>query len=204
MSQETAKKNLRNFSLTDLAVDNGTSVVILMFMILLFGLQAYQDMPKEQYPEASFPTVYVNTPYFGNSAAEIENLVTRPLENEITSVTGLKAVKSISMQDYSVITAEFGTDMEMDDVLRKVKDAVDLAKGELPTDLDQDPTVLEVNLSELPIMTVNLSGDFGVDQLREFGEYMEDELEKIKEISKVDIKGALEREVKVNVDVHKM
>lgn len=196
--------DLRTFSLTNLAVDNGTSVFILVFMIMLFGLQAYQDMPKEQYPEASFPTVYVNTPYFGNSASEIENLITRPLENEITTITGVKNVNSTSMQDFSVITAEFNTDLEMDDVIRKVKDAVDLAKSELPTDLDQEPTVLEVNMAEIPIMTVNMSGDFPMDQLRQFGEYMEDELEKIKEVSKIDIKGALEREVKINVDMHKM
>ena len=204
MSEKIDTTKVRNFRLTDLAVDNGTSIFILVFMILLFGLQAYQTMPKEQYPEASFPTVYVNTPYPGNSAAEIENLITRPIESEIMSITGLKNVNSTSMQDFSVITAEFTTGLEMDDVLRKVKDAVDLAKGELPTDLDQDPTVLEVNLAELPILTVNLSGDFGMDQLREFGEYMEDEIEKIKEVSKVDIKGALEREVKINVDMHKM
>ena len=204
MSTKIDAKKVRKFKLTDLAVDNGTSIFILVFMILIFGLQAYKTMPKEQYPEASFPTVYVNTPYFGNSAAEIENLITRPLESEIMSITGVKNVNSTSMQDYSVITAEFVTGLEMDIVLRKVKDAVDLAKSELPTDLDQDPTVLEVNLAELPIMTVNLSGDFSMDQLREFGEYMEDELEKISEVSKVDIKGALEREVKINIDMHKM
>ena len=161
-------------------------------------------MPKEQFPEATFPTVFINTPYFGNSAAEIENLITRPLEKEIGSVNGLETMQSTSMQDYSVIVAEFDTDFEMDEVVRKVKDAVDLAKSELPTDLDQDPQVLEINLSDIPILTINLSGDYSMDELRGFAEYMEDEVEEVTEVSGVDIQGALEREVKIDMDLHKM
>ncbi len=204
MKPTKKKKGLRQFGLTSLAVDNGTSVLILTLMIFIFGLQSYNRMPKEQFPEAVFPTIFVNTPYFGNSAPEIENLITRPLEKEIQSITGLKTLQSTSMQDYSVITAEFDTEMEIDEVLRKVKDAVDLAKGELPTDLDQDPLVLEVNLSEIPIMTVNMRGDYSNDELRKFAEYMEDLIEEVDEVSNVDIKGALEREVKIDVDLHKM
>ncbi|MDH3648363.1 MAG: efflux RND transporter permease subunit [Saprospiraceae bacterium] len=204
MSKSKNKKGLRQFGLTSLAVDNGTSVFILTLMILIFGLQSYNRMPKEQFPEAVFPTIFVNTPYFGNSAPDIENLITRPLEKEIQSVNGLKTLQSTSMQDYSVITAEFDTEMEIDEVMRKVKDAVDLAKSELPTDLDQEPLVLEVNLSEIPIMTINMRGDFSMDELREFAEYMEDQVEEVDEVSNVDIKGALEREVKIDVDLHKM
>ncbi len=202
--KEKIGQKLRQFGLTSLAVDNGTSVFILTFMILLFGLQSYKEMPKEQFPDASFPTVYINTPYFGNSAAEIENLIARPLEKEIASITGLKNVESTSMQDYSVILAEFNTDLDMDDALRKVKDAVDKAKSELPTDLDQDPLVLEVNTADIPIMSVNMSGDFTMDELRSYSEFMEDQIEEVSQVSNVVIKGALEREVKINVDLHKM
>ena len=112
-------KKLRQFGLTSLAVDNATSVFILTLMIFIFGLQAYKQMPKEQYPDASFPTVFINTPYFGNSASEIENLVSRPIEKEVQSITGLKNVSSTSMQDYSVLTAEFTTEIEMDEAVRK-------------------------------------------------------------------------------------
>lgn len=198
------KDGLREFSLTSLAVDNATSVFLITVMILIFGVVSYNRMPKEQYPEASFPTVYINTPYFGNSAKDIENLITRPIEKELQNVTGIKDIRSTSIQDFSVITAEFVADMEMEEVVRKVKDAVDIAQSELPNDLDEDPLVLEVNLSELPIMTINISGDYGMDQLREFAEYLEDEIEDIEEVSKVDIKGALEREVKIDADPIKM
>ena len=201
---DKVKQELREFSLTSLAVDNGTSVFILTLMILIFGMVSYNRMPKEQYPEASFPTVFINTPYFGNSAQDIENLITRPLEKELQQVNGVKDIRSTSIQDFSVITCEFNADLEMEDVVRKVKDAVDLAKSELPTDLDSDPLVQEVNLSEFPIVTVNISGDYPMDQLRDFAEYLEDDLEDIDQVSKVDIKGALEREVKINVDLPRM
>ena len=204
MKDQKIGQKLRQFGLTSLAVDNATSVFILTFMILLFGLQSYNNMPKEQYPDASFPTVYINTPYFGNSAAEIENLIARPMEKEISSITGLKNVQSTSMQDYSVMTAEFNTDIDMDDALRKVKDAVDKAKSELPSDLDQDPLVLEVNTADIPIMSVNMSGQFTMDELRGYAEYMEDQIEEVSQVSNVVIKGALEREVKINADLHKM
>lgn len=198
------KKGLRKFSLSTLAVDNGTSVFIITFMILLFGVQSYQDMPKEQFPEADWPTVYINTPYFGNSAADIENLVTRPIEKELQSINGIKDIKSTSIQDYSVITAEFDADMDLDDAVRKVKDAVDKAKSELPDDLDQEPTVLDINLSDIPIVTVNVSGDYPHDELRKYAEYLEEKIETIDEISRVELKGALEREVKIDVDLLKM
>ncbi|MEL6986824.1 MAG: efflux RND transporter permease subunit, partial [Bacteroidota bacterium] len=198
------EKELREFSLSSIAVDNSTSIFLLTMMIFFFGIFAYIRMPKEQYPDASMPTVYVNTPYFGNSAADIENLVSRPLEKEIMGITGIKDVNSTSMQDYSVITAEFEADLDIDDVVRKVKDAVDKAKSELPNDLTEDPTVLEVNFSEIPIVTVNISGDFTMDELRSYAEFLEDEIEDLSEISKVDIKGALEREVKVDLDLVRM
>lgn len=194
----------RNFGLTSLAVDNGTSIFILTLMILIFGLQSYNRMPKEQFPDVKWPTVYINTPYFGNSAADIENLVTRPIEKELQTVTGIKDIKSTSVQDYSVITAEFDTDIDLEEAVRKVKDAVDKAKQELPTDLDQEPTVLDINLSEIPIVTVNISGDYSNDELRSYAEYLQDRIEEVDEINRVDMKGTMDREMKVEVDLLKM
>ena len=202
--KEKILSKLREFGLSSLAVDNATSVFILSFMIFLFGIQAYQAMPKEQFPEVDWPTVYINTPYFGNSAADIENLVTRPIEKELQSITGIKNIKSNSIQDYSVITAEFDADMDLDDAVRKVKDAVDVAKSDLPNDLDQDPVVLDINLSEIPIVTVNVSGDYTNDELRSYAEFLEDRIEEISEVSEVEMKGTMDREIRVDVDLLKM
>ena len=203
MSQENTKKRL--FGLSSLAVDNATSVFVITIMIFIFGIQAYRDMPKEQFPEVELPTIYINTPYPGNSAADIESLVTRPIEKEIQSVDGIKNIKSTSIQDFSVIIAEFNAEEDLEEAFRKVKDAVDLSKSELPSDLDQDPKVEDVNLSDLPIVVVNMSGDFSNDELRSYAEYLEDRLEdQVKEISEVELSGILEREVKVDVDLQKM
>ena len=198
------KKLLRKFGLTSLAVDNGTSIFILTIMILFFGFSSYKNMPKEMYPEANIPYIFINTPYFGNSAADIENLITRPIEKELVGLKGVDEILSNSMQDFSVITVKFRSDIKTEEAFRRVKDAVDKSKQELPTDLDQDPSVEEINFSEFPIMTVNISGDYGMDELRSYAEYMEEKLEDIWEVTRVDMKGAQEREVKIDVDLPKM
>ena len=198
------KKKLKEFGLSSLAIDNATSVFLVAFMILLFGLQSYQKMPKQQYPDASMPTIFVNTPHFGNSAEEIENLISRPIEKELEGVEGIKSVNSTSIQDFSVIVAEFDASLEMSEVVRKTKDAVDKAKSELPTDLKQDPEILEINFSEIPIVTVNVSGDYSPDDLRAYAEQLEDKIELIKEVSEVKMRGEQEREMKIDVDLNKM
>ncbi|MEN0051780.1 MAG: efflux RND transporter permease subunit, partial [Bacteroidota bacterium] len=198
------KKDLRQFSISTWSVNNRISIFLLTAMIFIFGVGAYQAIPKEQFPEITFPTVYINTPYFGNSAPDIENLVTRPLEKEIQGVDGVKDINSTSVQDFSIITVEFEADEDLDEAVRKVKDAVDLAKSELPNDLDQEPTVLEINFSEIPIVSVNISGDYNPDQLREYAEFVQEKLEDIKEVSEVQMKGSMEREVKVDLDLTKM
>ena len=125
----------RSFSLTNFALDNSTSVFLLTVMILGFGLVSYTSMPKELYPEAIFPTIFINTSYPGNSAKDIENLVTRPIEKELQGISGIKNIKSNSLQDFSSITAEFETGFDTEEVKQKVKDAIDIAKSELPDDL---------------------------------------------------------------------
>ena len=197
-------QKVRQFGLTNIAVDNSTSIFLLAGIILVLGIFGYQRMAKEQFPEVELPQIYVNTPYFGNSAEDIESLITRPIEKELQEINGIKTIRSTSIQDYSVITAEFQSDVEIEDALRKVKDAVDIAKSELPSDLDADPTVLDINFSELPIVTVNVSGDYDNEELRDYAEYLQDKIEDLPEISNVDLKGSRDREVKVDVDLAKM
>ncbi len=204
MSIQKIKEGLREFSLTTLAVDNRTSIFLLTFMLLVFGVSSYNNMPKEAYPEIPWPKVYVNTLYFGNSGEDIENLVTRPLEKEIGTISEIKTITSSSLQDYSLIVAEFNSDVDLDDGVQKIKDAVDRAKPELPDDLTKEPEVLDINMSEIPIMTVNLAGNFTNDELNNYAEYLKDEIKDLKEISDVDIKGVREREMAIEVDLPKM
>lgn len=203
--QETqGKKGFREFFLSTFAVNNSTSIFLLTLMIFLFGFQAYQNMPKELFPEVTIPTVFVNTVYLGNSAVDMENLVTRPIEHELQSVEGVKDIKSSSLQDFSIIIVEFESGEDVDEGMRKIKDAVDQAEDELPDDLDSDPQVKDINLSELPIMSVNISGDYSMEELHSFAEFLQDEIETIDDVSEAQIKGANEREVKIDVDLFKM
>ncbi len=198
------KTKFRSFGLSNFAVDNRTSVLLLVLMILLFGYSSYVNLPKEQYPEIQIPNILVTTVYFGNSAEDIENLVTRPLEKEIQGVTGIKKLSSTSMQDFSVITVEFNADEEVEVALRKIKDAVDKARSELPNDLTEEPEVEDLDFSEFPILTINVSGNFTNEQLKLYAEYLQDEIEDLKEVSRVELKGSLDKEVQVNVDMMKM
>ena len=201
---ESLKEKFRQFRLSSFAIDNSTSIFILTFMILFFGISSYNTMPKEAFPEIPWPKIYVNTVYFGNSASDMESLVTRPIEKELQSVSEIKNVTSSSLQDYSLIVAEFQSNVDLDVAIRKVKDAVDKAKSELPNDLTQEPEVLDINLSETPIMTVNVSGNFPNEELKEYAELLEDDIEELSEISKIDLKGAQEREVKIDIDLPSM
>src|SRR6478735_77613 len=150
---ENIKDKIKEFGPTSWAVNNKTSIYLVMLFVSLAGIFQFVTLPKEQFPDVVIPTIYVQTIYVGNSPKDIENLVTRPIEKQIKGITGVKIKKftSVSQQDYSAIIVEFDTDVKTDIALQKVKDAVDKSKQDLPTDLTQEPTALEVSLSDVPV-----------------------------------------------------
>nr|WP_106566012.1 efflux RND transporter permease subunit [Cecembia rubra] len=202
--EDKQKGIIREFGLSSLSVNNQTSVVILVVIITILGIMAYRTMPKESFPEIVIPTVYVGTAYPGNSPVDMENLITRPIEKELKSINNVKSIKSTSVQDFSSVVIEFNPGVEISKAIQDVKDAVDKSKSELPTDLDQDPDVIEINTSDFPIMNVNLSGNFSEEELKKFGEYLEDEIEKLPEVSKAELRGTVEREIRIDADIFKM
>lgn len=207
MKEENKKGIWKEFGLSSASIKNKMTVFVLTAIILIAGISSYTSMPRESFPEVVIPTIYIGTPYPGNSAADIEKLITRPLEKEIKSISGIDKLTSTSVQGYSTIMVEFDFSVSPEEALRKVKDKVDLAKGDsdFPNDLPADPNVFEMNMSEMmPILNINLSGDYSVDQLKEYAEYFEDEIETLPEITEVDIRGVTEKEMKVNVDLAKM
>lgn len=202
---EEEKKNLvREFKLTTLALKNKNTVYLIVFMLTIFGLISYITMPKELFPEINYPTVFVQTVYPGNSPEDIENLITRPLENELQTVTGIKSLKSNSLQDFSMVFVEFQTNVDIKQALVEVKDAIDKAKAQLPNDMISDPIAQNFDFNSLPILNVNLSGDYSTIELKEYAEYLKDELERINEVSRVNISGVEDREILVEVDLAKM
>jgi multidrug efflux pump len=198
------KNNFKEFFATSWAIDNKTSIYVLVVFISLLGIFNYLTIPKEQFPELVIPTIMVSTPYPGASPADIENLVTRPIEKQIKGLTGMKKVTSTSMQDFSSIVVEFNTDVIVSDAKQRVKDAIDKAKADLPNDLPNDPAAMEIDFSEIPIMYINISGNYDLAKLKKFADKAQDRLEELKQITRVDIVGALEREIQIDVDMNKM
>jgi len=203
MSTEN-KLKIRDFGPTSWALKNKNTVYLISGIIALFGMIAYKGLPKELFPEVYFPTIMVQTVYPGNPPVDMENLISRPLEKELENVKGLKKLTSTSLQDASMILVEFNTNVEISDALQETKDAVDRAKSELPSDILSDPLVSDIDFSEFPIININLSGDFSIEELKKYAEYLEDEIENVKEVSKVNIQGIEEREIAIEVDMIKM
>jgi len=197
-------KQFKEFKPTSLAIDNKSAVYFLIIILSIFGAISYREIPKEQFPDIVIPTILVNTIYPGSSPADIENLITRPLEKNIKSISGVKKITSSSVQDFSSIGVEFNTDVDVADAKRKVKDAVDKTRKDLPNNLPQEPQVVEIDFSEMPIMQINLSGDIDMAKLKSYAEVVQDRIESFKEITRVDIIGALDREIQINVDIYKM
>ena len=198
------KQVIREFKLSSWALGNKNTIFLMMFLLLGFGFYSYRSLPKELFPDLVWPTIFVQTMYPGNPPLDIENLITRPLEKEIESAKGVKEIRSTSTQDVSAIFVEFNTNVNIDDALQEVKDAVDKAKSDLPDNLLTDPVVIDLDLSEFPIMNINLSGDYSINELKDYAEMLEDEIERVSEISKVEITGVNEREVQINVDMYKL
>ena len=199
-------EKFKQFKPTSWAIDNRTAVYIIAILISLFGLTKFSTMPKEQFPDIVVPTISISTVYVGNSPKDIEALVTRPIEKQLKGISGAKVKKitSTSQTDYSLIVVEFDTDVKTELAKQKVKDAIDKARTDLPNDLTQEPNVQEFAFSEMPIMFVNVSGDYDGIKLKQFADKMQDRFEELTEITRAEIVGAPEREIQVNVNPYLM
>lgn len=194
----------KEFKPSSWAIENRTAIYVLTVIIAIIGYSSYLGLPKENFPEVIIPKIFIQTVYPGTSPANMENLVTKQIEKQLKSTSGLKKITSNSYQDFSIITAEFNTNVDIKDAKQRVKDAVDKARQDLPTDLPSDPNVMDINLSDLPIMYLNISGDYDLKSLKKYAEDIQDQVESLKEISGVDIVGALDQEVQINADLNKM
>jgi multidrug efflux pump len=194
----------KEFKPTSWSIDNKTSIYVLAIIIAIFGFFSYSSISKEQTPEIVIPYFVVSTIYPGTAPADMENLVTRPIEKNLKSINGVKNITSNSIQDYSSIVVEFNTGIDIDAAKQKVKDAVDKTKSDLPNDLPTDPDVIEINFSEFPIMGINISGNYPMDKLKKYADDLKDRIESLKEITRVDLVGALDREIQIDVDMYRM
>jgi multidrug efflux pump subunit AcrB len=198
------KIKLKEFLPTSWAIDNRTSIYVLASLISLLGWLNYKQIPKEQFPQVVIPYIIVNTPYPGTSPEDIENLVTRPIEKQLKSISDVKKITSNSVPDFSSIIVEFDPDISIPDAKQRVRDAVDKSKTDLPNDLPDQPQIMDIDISEFPVMYLNISGNYGLDRLKKYADDAQDRIEGVKEITRVDIVGALEREIQIEADIFKM
>jgi len=197
-------EKFKEFKPSSWAINNKMTVYLITIFICIAGIMAYNSLPKENFPDITVPTIYINTVNGGNSPTNIENTITKPIEKRLKAVSGIKKFTSTSLQDVSVIVVEFHTNVKVDVAKQKVKDAVDEARTDLPQTLTREPMIKEIAFSEIPIMYINIAGNYDLKELKKHAEDLQDRIEGLKEINEVKIVGALDREIQVNLDMYKM
>ncbi|MAC94190.1 MAG: copper transporter [Flavobacteriales bacterium] len=203
------EKGQKEFKASSWAIDNQTVIYVLIFVLLIAGISSYSNLPRESFPEIVETKIYISTPYPGNTAEDIERLITDPIEEEVENVSNVVEVLSTSQQDYGIITVEFDENITVEQAKQKVKDEVDAIKAgeDWPTfnGAKVEPNVFDLNFSEeMPILNINISGDYTVDQLKEFAEHLQEKVEDVPQIKQADIRGVDEKEVEVAIDLYKM
>ncbi|MDX1752865.1 MAG: efflux RND transporter permease subunit, partial [Salinimicrobium sediminis] len=200
----------KEFKLSSWAIENRMTVYVIIAIIFVGGLMSYYSMPRESFPEIIETKIYVSSVNPGNSAEDIEKFITEPLEEEFNNIAGVKDISSTTLQDYSLVIVEFDEDISVDAAKQKVKDKVDQEKAATtwPT-MDNgakvEPNVFDLNISEeMPILNVNLTGDYPVQKLKEYAEYLQDRIELLPQIKEASVRGAEEKEVEIAVDIYKM
>ena len=178
--------------------------MVLAFIILVAGSYSYSVLPREDEPDITIPYVFISTTYKGVSSSDIETSITIPIEKKLRGLKNVKNIRSVSSEGESSINIEFIPETDIDEVLQKVKDKVDEAKRDLPNDLEDDPSVYEVNLSEMPMVVYSLNGDSGIPTLKKIADDLEEDIESIPGVLEVDVTGGSEREIIIEVDPQKL
>ncbi|PID44498.1 MAG: hypothetical protein CR981_01340 [Proteobacteria bacterium] len=189
---------------SDTAVKKSTTIVVLCLLLIVIGIYSYLVLPRESEPDITIPNVFISTSYRGVSARDIETSITIEIEKKLKGLDGLKKIKSVSSEGLSSISVEFITGTDISEALVDVKDKVDEALGKLPSDLENDPSVFEVNISEMPIIVFSLSGTCGLPYLKKIGDELKDDIEAIKGVLEVDVAGGREREIRIELDPDKL
>ena len=186
-----------------LFIEKHMAVFSLAALIVVLGVIAYATLPRESSPEIKQPYIFITTTYVGVSAADIETLVTDPIENELEGMDGLSELTSESRQNVSSIFAEFSSEVSVEEALRRTKDRVDIAAAQLPDDADE-PSVREFSVSDWPMFVVVLSHPDGVQVIDDAAERVRDELKGLPGVLDVDTAGNPQRELAIELDPYRM
>ncbi|RMH61520.1 MAG: efflux RND transporter permease subunit [Calditrichaeota bacterium] len=189
--------------ITKISLAYKTSIFVLLVIITLSGLVSYSGLPVESFPSIKQPMVIVSVPYVGVSPEDMETLIANPIEKKLKEITKINELKSTNLEGYTNITAKFESDMDIDEAVRKVREKVDQAKPDLPSDVDE-PIVQEVNFENIPIMLVSIVGNQSLVRLKKVAEDLQDAFEQIPGVLEVKLSGGLEHEVRVDLNPNRL
>ncbi|HOI56386.1 MAG TPA: efflux RND transporter permease subunit, partial [Phycisphaerae bacterium] len=189
--------------ISDTSIKHRTTVVVLMILIAVVGAYSYVTLPREAAPDIQIPIIIVTTTYPGVAPGDIENLVTYEIEKKLKNLSDVDEMTSTSTEGVSTVAIKFLPNTDIDDALQKVRDKVDQAKPEMPNDIDE-PSITEINISEFPIMLLNVHGPGGLVMLKEIAEDLQDDIEKIEGVLEAQITGDLTRQIRVEVDPYRL
>ena len=206
---DNLKHKIKEFRPSSWAIDNPSVIYVMISLFLFIGVSSYLSMPREEFPEVKETKIFISTIYPGNTAEDMERLIADPLEDRLKNISDVVEVVSTSQEDYTIITVEFDQELSIPEAEQRVKDEVDAEKASedwpVFNGAKVEPSVFDLNISEaIPLLNVNLSGDYPVEQLKSFAEYLEDDIEKVEEVKGVDLRGVQDKEVEVAVDIYKM
>jgi CzcA family heavy metal efflux pump len=190
--------------LNQMALKRQATVLALLVIIVVAGLHSYATLPRESFPDITIPYVFVSTTYEGVAPADMEELITIPIERKLKGIDDVEEIRSTSAEGISTVAIKFLPKVDLDDALQKVRDKVDQAEGDLPADLQDDPVIKEVNFSDMPVIRVVLSGPFSLRRLQNLAEDIQDRLESIPGVLEARLTGGLEREIHVEFDLDRV
>ena len=190
--------------LNRIALKRQVTVLALLVIMVIVGLYCYVTLPRESFPDITIPYVFVTTTYEGVAPADIEELITIPIERKLKGIDNVEEIRSTSAEGLSTVAIKFLPKVDIDDAVQKVREKVDQAKNDLPADLADDPVIQEVNFSNLPVIRVVLSGPFSLRRLQNLAEDLQDRIESIQGVLEARITGGLEREIHVEFDLDRV
>ena len=191
-------------SLTDLSVKRPIAVFMVVLIILMLGVVSLTRLPVDLYPEMNFPVAIVITNYEGAGPYEIENMVTRPLEEAVGTVNNLQSISSTSGAGSSIVVATFGWGTDMDFASLELREKLDMVKGFLPDEVE-DPLVFQFDPGLLPVLQVGISGDMDAVALNNLAQdVIKTRLERLDGVAVCEVSGGLSREISVQLDPYKL
>jgi Cu/Ag efflux pump CusA len=188
----------------EIALKRRAAVLSLLVILVLSGLYAYGTLPRESFPDITIPYIFVTTEYEGVAPEDMEKLITMPIERKLKGIADVEEIRSTSEESLSTIAIKFLPGVDIDDALQKVRDKVDQAEADLPSDLPDDPAIQEVNFSDIPVIRVVLSGPFSLRRLKSFADDIKDRIDGVPGVLNTIITGGLEREIHVEFDLDRV